>query len=80
MPPKRRKGGAAKGKGRKARGKKAAAVAAEREEMMRKLRNFLRVYQQCCAASGSVASARICLDCRAAIENERPLTKVGCKR
>ncbi len=79
MPPKRRKGGATKGgaaKG-KAKGKKGAAAAAEKEEMVRRCRNFLRIYQQGCTTTRSIAPARICRDCRAAIENEKPLAKVG---
>lgn len=71
---KKKKGGAAKGK---AKGKKAAKAAAEREEVVRTCRNFLRVYQQRCAATNSTAAPRICRDCRECLENEKPLAKVN---
>ena len=73
MPKKKKKGGAGKAKG----GGKKAAAAAEREELLRICRRFLAVYQQRCAATSSVASPRICRDCREGLANEIPLPKVG---
>lgn len=74
MPPKKKKGGAAKGK---AKGKKAAKAEAEREEVLRRCHNFLRVYQQRCIAANSTAPPRICRDLRECLENEKPLAKVN---
>lgn len=74
MPPKKKKGGAAKGK---AKGKKAAKAEAEREEVLRRCRNFLRVYQQRCIAANSTAAPRICRDFRKCLEDEKPLAKVS---
>ena len=73
---KKKKGGAGKAKGK---GGKKAAVAAEREELLRVCRRFLTVYQHRCAATSSIASPQICRDCRAGLENEKPLSKVSRK-
>ena len=77
MPRKKKKGGAGKAKGKAKGGGKKAAEAAEREELLRICRRFLTVYQQRCAAASSVASPRICRDCREGLENEKPLPKVS---
>ena len=74
MPTKKKKGGAGKGTGK---GKKSAAAAAESEQMVRTCRNFLKVYQQRCAAANNTAWPRILRDCRECVENEKPLTKVS---
>lgn len=74
--PLKKKGGAGKGKTKK-KGVKAAKAAAEKEQMVRTCRNFLKVYQQRCTASGSTASPSICKECRECIESEKPLVKVA---
>ena len=76
MPRTQKKGGAGKGK-RTAKGKRnSAAAAVEKEKLVQACRSFLRVYQKCCAATDSVASSRICRDCREAVESEKPLARV----
>lgn len=71
--------GKKKGKGKKG-GKKTKAAklkaAEERENAVRKTRNFLRAYPTHCAASGSVPSGRIISACRECLAEESALTKV----
>ena len=76
MPGKKKKGGAGK-KGKKGKGKKAAAAAAQKEETTRTCRLFLKLYQQRCSASDSAASVNVVRECRACLENEKPLVKVS---
>ena len=77
MPPKRKKGGAAAGKKGKGKKIKVAAAAVQREEAVRTCRNFLKVYQQRCTASSSVASPKICRDCRESVGDETAQAKVS---
>lgn len=57
-------------------GKKNAQVAAEKEEMVKKTREFLKIYQASCARLNSSAAAMVLQITKSCLEDERPLTKV----
>ncbi len=71
--PGKKKGGAAKKKGKKA---KAAKAALERENVLAKVKALQRVYPTKCSGS-MLPSGRILRDCRSAIEDERPVSQVS---
>ena len=65
-----------KKKGKKKGGKKKAQAAAEKEEMVKKTREFLKVYQASCTRMNSSAAAMVLQSTKSCLEDERPLTKV----
>lgn len=66
-----------KGKGGDGGGKKGAKVAAEKEEIVKLTKAFLKCYQQRCLAAESTPSPRLCRELRNCIEDEVALSKVS---
>ena len=74
--PASKKGGKGKGDGGgKKKKKKSAKTAAEKEEIVKLCKSFLKSYQQRCAATESTASPQICWELRNAIDNEVPMSR-----
>ena len=65
-----------KKKGKKKGGKKKAQALAEKEEMVKKTREFLKIYQASCVRMNSSVAAMVLQGTRSCLEDERPLTKV----
>ena len=65
-----------KKKGKKKGGKRKAQALAEKEEMVKKTREFLKIYQASCLRMNSSVAAMILQATRSCLEDERPLTKV----
>lgn len=65
-----------KKKGKKKGGKKKAQALAEKEEMVKKTREFLKIYQASCVRMNSSAAAMVVQSTKSCLEDERPLTKV----
>ena len=73
MPAKKKRAGK---KGGKRKGKKGAKAASEKEEALKKCRDFLKAYQHQCSLPGRIASQTILSQMREGVENEKPPVKV----